>query len=321
MGKDFVCKMKHKTMHCIKYVLLFLLQPAYKFLLGIRKSQKRNCKYSVSLCGIFKNEAIFLKEWIEYHLLVGVDHFYLYNNNSQDNYEEVLKIYTEKGIVTLIQWPTLQGQILAYKHWYENFRNETQWVSFLDIDEFICLKYEVSIKKWVEKYKKYPSVLMYWKMFGSSGLLEHDTNKLVIEQYHSCWRSLYHTGKILFNTDFCIAKFDLGVHHLTHAKFHVLGKEVLVPPVNEFGYFVKWGVYRGNRQEKENSTIQINHYWSKAWDIYERKMKSTDCAYEVNPKQNMWYYLAHEQQNIATDYTIYRFLIQLKLALKSEDVE
>ena len=36
-------------------------------------------KHQLSICAIFKNEAKFLKEWIEYHRLVGVDHFYLYD--------------------------------------------------------------------------------------------------------------------------------------------------------------------------------------------------------------------------------------------------
>lgn len=317
MWKKFVFKMKYMTLQCVKYILLYLLQLVYTLLLLFHRSPKRKCKYTISLCGIFKDEAAFLEEWIEYHLLVGVDHIYLYNNNSQDNYKDVLKKYIDQGIVSLIEWPILQGQILAYKHWHENFRNETQWVSFLDIDEFICPKYESSIKEWIQKYKKYPSVLMYWKMFGSSGLLEHDFDKLVIEQYHICWENLYHTGKILFNTDFYIGKFDLGVHHLTQAELYFFNKKILIPPVNEFGYFVKWNIYRGKYKEKENSTIQINHYWSKAWNIYKKKMEGTDCAYEINPKKKIEYYLAHEHKNIAADYTIYRFLIQLKLSLKS----
>ena len=39
-------------------------------------------KYNVAVCAIFKNEAPYLKEWIEFNHLVGVEHFYLYNNNS-----------------------------------------------------------------------------------------------------------------------------------------------------------------------------------------------------------------------------------------------
>ena len=37
-------------------------------------------KYKLSICAIFKNEANYLKEWIEYHRMVGVEHFYLYNS-------------------------------------------------------------------------------------------------------------------------------------------------------------------------------------------------------------------------------------------------
>ncbi len=62
-------------------------------------------KYYLSICAIFKNEAAYLGEWIEFHRLAGVEHFYLYNNLSDDNYFSVLKYYIDKGTVTLRDWP------------------------------------------------------------------------------------------------------------------------------------------------------------------------------------------------------------------------
>ena len=47
-------------------------------------------KYQTTLVLIFKDEAPFLQEWLTYHLTLGIDHFYLYQNNSTDNYMEVL---------------------------------------------------------------------------------------------------------------------------------------------------------------------------------------------------------------------------------------
>lgn len=38
------------------------------------------------------------------------------------------------------------AQISAYQHCYDNFKNETYWLVFIDLDEFICPKYEVDIK-------------------------------------------------------------------------------------------------------------------------------------------------------------------------------
>ncbi|MGC1878452.1 MAG: glycosyltransferase family 92 protein [Rhabdochlamydiaceae bacterium] len=41
--------------------------------------------FEVSVATIFRDEARFLKEWIEFHKLIRVEHFYLYNHRSQDN--------------------------------------------------------------------------------------------------------------------------------------------------------------------------------------------------------------------------------------------
>ena len=43
-------------------------------------------KYNVAICAIFKNEEPYIKEWIEFHKIVGVDHFYLYNNKLISKY-------------------------------------------------------------------------------------------------------------------------------------------------------------------------------------------------------------------------------------------
>ena len=53
-------------------------------------------QYDITVGAIFQNEAPYLKEWIDYHKSVGVDHFVLYNHFSKDNYEEVLYPYINK---------------------------------------------------------------------------------------------------------------------------------------------------------------------------------------------------------------------------------
>lgn len=41
-----------------------------------------------------------LKEWIEYHLLFGVEHFYLFGNESTNGLAEIPESYVKVGIVT-----------------------------------------------------------------------------------------------------------------------------------------------------------------------------------------------------------------------------
>jgi hypothetical protein len=46
-------------------------------------------KHNLTICAMFKNEAPWLKEWITYdQKVLGVDHFYLYNNDSTDVLEQ-----------------------------------------------------------------------------------------------------------------------------------------------------------------------------------------------------------------------------------------
>ena len=59
----------------------------------------------LSICAIYRDEAPYLREWIEFHRLVGVERFFLYNNGSEDDHLEVLAPYVEDGIVVLHDWP------------------------------------------------------------------------------------------------------------------------------------------------------------------------------------------------------------------------
>lgn len=85
----------------------------------------------LSVCAIFQDEAPYLREWIEYHRLMGAEHFYLYDNDSHDEFLEVLQPYINKRIVTLIDWPSsrdeewVSHQILAYNHFVETVKNKT----------------------------------------------------------------------------------------------------------------------------------------------------------------------------------------------------
>lgn len=275
----------------------------------------RDMKYGVSLCLIFKNEAPFLKEWIDYHITVGVDHFYLYNNNSDDEYLSIIQPYIEKGIITLIDWPEMNSQFKAYKHCYENFRHETNWISFLDADEFFVPKYYETIKEWLIEFDKYPAIMIHWRMVGTGGMMKHDYKKNVIEQYFACWEDIFPFGKCLINTRYDIADyFCWHVHHDVYMKYRIFGINITLPAVNQFRYICPvrhtWG---GGKHKMEASTLLINHYYTKAWDIYHMKMSKTDVLHgDNNPRAKMDKFYQAEMKCIKRDYTIQRFFIKIK---------
>ena len=95
----------------------------------------------IALAAIVKNEAHYLAEWIEFHLLLGVRHVFLYDNGSTDNSPEVLAPYIRDQLVTIIPWVNFSGslnpQALAYNHALTNFGPDFAWMAFIDVDEFL----------------------------------------------------------------------------------------------------------------------------------------------------------------------------------------
>jgi hypothetical protein len=59
---------------------------------NIYKNQQENKiqRYHLSVAAIFKNESKILKEWIEHYFLHGVEHIYLINDHSTDDFLAVL---------------------------------------------------------------------------------------------------------------------------------------------------------------------------------------------------------------------------------------
>src|SRR6266480_3576021 len=76
----------------------------------------RGFPYYLSACAIFRKEAPYLAEWLVFHLGVGVEHFYLYENRSTDDFRTVLAPFVERRQVTLADRPKPQGQKAAYRH-------------------------------------------------------------------------------------------------------------------------------------------------------------------------------------------------------------
>ena len=309
--------MMHRVYRNTKFFLLSLFY-TYIIKYGIflfGRRDDRVMKYRISLCLIFKNEAPFLKEWIDYHRTIGIDHFYLYNNNSTDNYNEVLKDYLDQGLVTLIEFPYNHAQMRAYEHCYETFKTETNWIGFFDADEFICPHIHNNINDWLSKFSKFHSVLIYFHGFGTGGRLKHDYNKNVIEQYFNCWPTIHNWGKCFVNTRFIISNYNTpGLHHSTRTYVNLLGFRISLPPINQFGSICPCSYVLGGVDGKlKKADICVNHYFTKSWDIYKKKMNQTDVFFEKNPKMDINYFYIHEEKCVARDYTITRFLIRMKL--------
>jgi hypothetical protein len=137
----------------------------------------------LSICAIYRDEARYLREWIEFHRLVGVEQFFLYDNLSIDNHREVLAPYVADGTVVLHDWPiSYRPQRPAYEHCLRVHGDDSRWIAFLDVDEFLFSPDGASVPDVLRNYERWPAVVVHVAMFGTSGH-KRPPDGLVLENY------------------------------------------------------------------------------------------------------------------------------------------
>ena len=135
-------------------------------------------KPSIAICAVAKCENEYINDWVKYHIDLGVDDIYLYDNNDSD-YEPIEKRIDKKYLehVHITKVPNAKEfQIPTYNKFYNENKNKYSWIGFLDIDEFIVLNKWKNIKEFLndEKFKYYNVIKLNWHMFGDDDKISRD---------------------------------------------------------------------------------------------------------------------------------------------------
>jgi hypothetical protein len=139
--------------------------------------------YSVCICAIIKNERFeYLREWLLYHALVGVDHFFLYDNESDCSVAEDVERMGLGPMVDVVDWPGTKVQLAAYGHCLQNRGGSTTWMAFVDLDEFIVPNRHDSLQLLLSDYMDHAGLALNWAYFTTNG---HDARPegLQVENY------------------------------------------------------------------------------------------------------------------------------------------
>ena len=173
-------------------------------------------KYYLSIGVLFKNESLILKEWLDHHIFHGVDHFYLINDNSNDNFLEILNPYIENDIVELfnIDYEYFLGrQRCIYNNILLPRLKESKWLFICDMDEFLWSQQSVDLKNVLIKCHDLAQIQVNHTIFGSNNLIEQP--KYVIPNFTK--RSKEQPTKTLKNTKYFVNSdyefTSLNVHH------------------------------------------------------------------------------------------------------------
>jgi len=211
------------------------------------------CAFDISIGCVFQNEARFLREWLEYHKLIGVQHFILVDDRSTDAFWEVLRPYICSGEVELFSnpcpepfrgrsWPKYQvavhGALVRY------LQGVSKWLALVDVDEFIVPSNTDTLVGFLRDYEEFGALYIRWEPFGTSYVTKVPDHELMTTALYLKWRFI--RGFHMFG------KSIVKPHRVLSANIHHCE---LIPG---FSYWDS-----NPDMQSDTSLVRVFHYWTR----------------------------------------------------------
>jgi hypothetical protein len=262
--------------------------------------------FFLCLLAVFKNEAHILKEWVEHYIKEGVDKFFLINNNSNDNFYEILLPYINDGIVTLTNDERYYSQVTIYNDYITDCK-KYKWVIVCDLDEFIYARNGFKrIKQYLKTIDNNVSqVCIPWKIFGSNGYNTIDKEQPVSviktftkrinydknEDFQGVIKkdnNKYSFNKCIVRTN-KLSNFDIHNHIVTNGNHTTSdNKNTICPNNNAYSKI--------DERILKSSTLQLNHYaiQSLQWFMKVKVTRGDNTTSIQNNTRNEAYFIAFD---------------------------
>ncbi len=150
---------------------------------------KQNDK--VAIMAIAKNESRYIKEWLDYHRNLGIDRFYIINNDDPDENTMYDMLKDESDVVQFNvpgaeELKKVGKQEGVYNSLYQNVikkAGDVKWLAVIDIDEFLYFNGK-SIKEFLSDsiFNDTDVIHLNWRLYGDNGQIYYE-DKPVQERF------------------------------------------------------------------------------------------------------------------------------------------
>jgi hypothetical protein len=183
------------------------------------------------------HEYSFVREFLAYHELIGVDHFVLYTPEplaADDELRHIIKPWVVREMVT---FKLYVGQDIP-RHWFtDDIRELSHWLAFIDLDEFIYMENDWlgTLQSRLRAYEYSEAIIVDRDTFDMSGHVKTPKDGLVIDHYSSIffparmpgWPTFF--GKVFCHSTWCNRKRMSLVYLTQHNLVSVAVSPVSTP--------------------------------------------------------------------------------------------
>ncbi|KAJ8749849.1 hypothetical protein K2173_013764 [Erythroxylum novogranatense] len=219
--------------------------------------------YEMCVCTMLRNQARFLREWIMYHGRIGVQRWFIYDNNSDDDIEEIIVSLVDAHFnISRHVWPWIKTQEAGFAHCALRARASCEWVGFIDIDEFFHMPLGSSLHQVLSNYRNMSEIRVTCHSFGPSGLNHVPTEGVMIS--YTCRLLTSERHKSIVRPEALNSTLINVVHH-----FHL----------RDGFRFVN----------ADRGMLVINHYKYQVWEVFKEKFYRRVATYVTDwqNKQNV----------------------------------
>jgi hypothetical protein len=261
-------------------------------------------KHDVAIAAIFKNENSYIQEWLEFHILVGVDHFYLYDNDGGEEAQQILEPYVDQGYVTRHPWTHLDGtkrdratpykqrnkNHMAFGHAAKTYRRSFRWLMKIDIDEFLFPLEGDRVPPLLERYdrRRVKGLRIPRINFGDNG--HRSRPDALLGEAYTRREPVYSDHKDLANNLF------LSANDFTNS-------------AHSWGY--RWWKPGRAVCEDEVTQLRVNHYYTKSLDEWLTRQNTSGGR----PMTEQGFVAKNDGRNDVEDTSMLRFVAGVKAGL------
>lgn len=265
---------------------------------------------------MFKNEAQYLTEWLNFHHGVGARFFLLFNDESSDDWQTAINKSVARRCVKVVPANPNVDQIPHYNQALKYLRYRARWIAFIDLDEFLWSPAEGKITTALRKYSNYAAIYVQWVLFGPGPHDEPPASGGVLANYGYCLppelarkeglTDRYTDQSLLFRPTGRAnqGKSIVNPRKVTKMGLHVPRKTSTTPPlINEKKEALP---LRGDRGIYSANVLRINHYWSKSRkELVEKVKRGRPAGRTKGLDSEIWAWLEHANSlNRAEDWSI-----------------
>ena len=170
-----------KLLILIFYIFLIIKT---KFIKLNNLEKEKKYKYFFCFTSMGKLENKYVNELLDYYKKIGVDKFYLADNNDKNSEKlsDILKKDIIDGLVDIIDIIGVKkDQTQLFGEIYEKHKSDCRWMSFYDFDEYLAFtnnKNNIQTYFSDSNFKKCDVILINWIIYNDNSFVKYSNRSL-----------------------------------------------------------------------------------------------------------------------------------------------